>query len=198
MPCRILEAHVIFFAGDNSVRSLLDGFGRTILTCGMLFQVIDHNKQKILDCFFADSMSGCFQNIYGFSSRSTSSNIEGYFVDWGNIRGISVSSEPSLVEKLYNLCRACHSTVKGYNQVDRVCSALLPFFNPEDKKDVFAVQHFHSAQAVVLILRECLASSHPFVCRLNSVNSRSVTPEALHNILLGLGSPHEMCVLKIP
>ena len=107
-----------------------------------------------------------------------------------------VSCDEELVEKIYNVCRACHSTKKGYNTIDRVCSAVVPFYHPADKRNVFDVECLHSAQAIILILRECIGHDHPVMCRIYGLNSRSHTPEMLRDVLVGLGSPHDLCVVK--
>lgn len=197
MSWKYAKACIIFLSVDNSFKSYLDFCGRGFVTCGILFTLLDEDHKFHLQFFYADSSIGRFHAVPNFKSSYTNRVIEEYNIDWCNIQGVVISSDASLVEKIYNLCRACHSTVKGYNQVDRVCSAVVPFYNPVDTKNIFDIDSFHSAQAVVLILRECLEACHPVMCRIFGVNSRIVTPDSLYTSLRGIPSPHDMCRFEI-
>lgn len=191
------KAFVIFLSTDDSYKSYFDYCGREFVTCGILFRLLDSDTNVHFQYFYADSLTGRFSAIPNFTSSETNKIVEDYNINWSNIQGLCITSDSNTIEIIYRLCRACHSTLKGYNQFDRVCTVVVPFYNPKDSKSIFDVDSLHSAQAVVLILKECLPKSHLLMSRLHAVNSRSVTPDALHNILTGIESPHQMCIYKL-
>lgn len=92
---------------------------------------------------------------------------------------ISVSAEEG--DKILALCRACVRAKKRYNYHD-VMLSNVPFRNPTDKT-IFETNTLHDAQAVVLILRDCLDETNPLFAIIRPLNSRLITPSALFTTL---------------
>jgi hypothetical protein len=190
----------IFFMGLKSgVVNMISGCGRSVVTCGFLFVCKDEaaGSKPRLDMFYSDSVHSVFQCEKSFRVRGEEHRIENYAVDFSAVQVCLVSKEKDVVLKLYNLCCACHSTKKGYNLVDRVCSTVLPFYHPKDEMDIFSVDEMHSSQAVVLILRACLPSAHPLLVRLGHLNSRTVTPDALRDLLIHVDDTHKIALINM-
>lgn len=70
-------------------------------------------------------------------------------------------------------CRACTKTRFWFNHYDLLLS-IFPFRNPTDLS-LFETQSLHDAQAVILILRECLdrESNGPLHALMHSLHSRT-------------------------
>jgi len=105
----------------------------------------------------------------------------------------NVSSEE--IERISKICNACCNLKIKYNYKDRFMSA---FTNPPDNTDIYNTQYLHSAQAVLLIIREGLdphshnnnnnnnsqtSSSSIIKKRLKEINSRATYPTLLHREL---------------
>jgi len=153
------------------------------------------SRNDNMEIFYADKINMCMC-WYRFDMNSQCMVIDNYDVDVKGIQGILVSDDADTSQKIYNLCRACYSVRKDYNVIDRVLSAVVPFYAPVDNVDIYESSSLHSAQAVVLILRPCLRSDHAVAQRLVTMNSRTTTPDKLRDNLLGLEAPHGMFVFK--
>lgn len=78
-------------------------------------------------------------------------------------------------------CEACVEAKIPYNTQDMVLSQL-PLRNPTEK-DLFHTRTLFCSQAAILILRSCLDASHPLQPCLSAVNSRTITPSQLYDLL---------------
>lgn len=58
------------------------------------------------------------------------------------------------------------------------------FAVPDNAADVQTIQALHNAQFVVVVLRECMAASHPMTVFFKSLNSTTVTPTSLFRKLM--------------
>jgi hypothetical protein len=85
-------------------------------------------------------------------------------------------------------CEACVEAKIPYNLRDMVLSQV-PLRNPSES-DLFHTHTLFCSQAVILILRSCLDGEHPLQPYLAEINSRTVTPTQLYELL----KPH--CVPK--
>lgn len=192
--------YIVFFSPDKAKLSLADAMfcmGRSVVTCGLLFAVIDHESNKHeMEIFCAEKINMCLC-WYRFNMNESSMVLDNYHVNMNEIQGILVSDNADLSQKIYNLCIACYSVHKDYNVMDRALCSVVPFYAPVDDVDIYEASSLHSAQAVVLILRSCLDSNHDIRQRILTMNSRTTTPEKLRDDLLGLGPPHHMFVFKI-
>jgi hypothetical protein len=87
-------------------------------------------------------------------------------------------------EELFRIgqaCEACAESKVPYNAADMVLSQL-PLRNPVES-DVYHSRTLFCSQAVVLILRSGLDPTHPLQAPLAAVNSRTVSPSHLFEIL---------------
>jgi hypothetical protein len=94
---------------------------------------------------------------------------------------LSLSVTP---DELYNIRAACEACVKSripYNTTDMVLSQL-PLRNPTEG-DVYHTSTLFCSQAMVLVLRSCLDPDNELQGPLAMVNSRTVRPSHLHDIL---------------
>ena len=92
---------------------------------------------------------------------------------------IHVSNEE--LRRVDDTCGVCAKTKIPYNTRDMVLS-ILPLRNPKEK-DIYHAQSLFCSQSIVLILRSCLDSDHPLQQSLSSVNSRTVTPTQLYDLI---------------
>lgn len=83
-------------------------------------------------------------------------------------------------------CDACSQSYIPYNRWDTALTTLLPA-RWTSEVDLFHAPTLHAAQAVVLILRECLDQGSPILRALQGVNSRSVKAAQLAVHLRGVG-----------
>jgi hypothetical protein len=89
--------------------------------------------------------------------------------------------------KIQNTCEACVRAKLGYNTYDALMS-LVPFRCPEDLS-IFQVQSVRNVQATVLIVRECVdPASNTTGTALKDLNSRTIRPTDLYNILKPLST----------
>ena len=92
---------------------------------------------------------------------------------------VSVSTD-----ELYRICKACDACVKSkipYNTSDMFFSQI-PLRNPTDR-DIYTCKTLFCSQAMVLVLRSCLDKDHDLQAPLANVNSRTVTPSHLYDIM---------------
>ena len=83
--------------------------------------------------------------------------------------------------KISKTCEACVETKIPYNTRDMVLS-IFPFRNPTES-DIFHTNTLFCSQSIVLILRSCLDQNNPIIETLSTVNSRTITPSQLYNLL---------------
>ena len=81
---------------------------------------------------------------------------------------------------------ACVQSKVPYNFSDMVMTQF-PFRNPVNH-GLFECSSLYCAQAVVVVLRACLMPPSELVNELNEVNSRTVTPTSLFEVLIKHGS----------
>lgn len=87
-------------------------------------------------------------------------------------------------EELHRISTACDACVKSkipYNTSDMVFSQV-PLRNPTER-DLYHSKSLFCSQAMVLVLRSCLEPGHRLQAPLALVNSRTVTPSHLYEIL---------------
>lgn len=201
MASKVCSCFIVFFTPDKAKQTVGEALfcmGRSVITCGLLFSIVDfESKTHGMEIFYADKINMCL-SWYTFNMNAPCMIIDNYDVNMEDIQGILVSDETELSQKIYNVCRACYSVRKDYNVFDRVLSAVVPFYAPVDDADIYDASSLHSAQAVVLILRSVLDANHAIRQRLQNLNSRTTTPERLRDDLLGLEAPHGMFIFKTP
>jgi hypothetical protein len=91
---------------------------------------------------------------------------------------------PVSPEELYRIRTACEACVKSkipYNATDMFFSQI-PLRNPTER-DIYHCKSLFCSQAMVLVLRSCLDPDNELQGPLAMVNSRTVTPSHLHDIL---------------
>ena len=91
---------------------------------------------------------------------------------------------PVSEDEIYRISKACEACTESripYNTRDMVFSQI-PLRNPTER-DLFHSPSLFCSQAVVLILRSCLDENHILQPLLFSVNSRTVTPSQLYELL---------------
>ncbi len=84
-------------------------------------------------------------------------------------------------DKIWATCKACVSVKKRYNYRD-VFLYNIPFREPVEKA-LFETPSLFDAQAVILILRECLSPEHPLSPVLLRLHSRTTMPTLLYENL---------------
>ena len=114
--------------------------------------------------------------------RLSSSNVNGNqhafiqsFNETHDILQLPVSDDEA--GRLLSTCRACVQAKKRYNYRD-VLLYNVPFRSPEDRS-IFEAPTLHDAQAVILMLRECLDKANPLLDAVLSLNSRTTMPSTL-------------------
>ena len=85
------------------------------------------------------------------------------------------------LQRICKTCEACVETKVPYNARDMVLSQI-PLRNPKEH-DLFHTPTLFCSQAVILILRSCLDCEHTLHECLGSVNSRTITPSQLYELL---------------
>ena len=85
------------------------------------------------------------------------------------------------LQRICQTCEACVETKIPYNTRDMVLSQV-PLRNPAEH-DLFHTSTLFCSQAVILILRSCLDEMHSLQPYLSNVNSRTVTPSQLYELL---------------
>lgn len=89
--------------------------------------------------------------------------------------------------KLLDTCRACVRVKKSFNFRD-ICLYNIPFREPVEKS-LYETQTLFDAQAVILILRECLDRDHRLLPVLNTLHSRTTLATLLHDTLSTIARP---------
>lgn len=85
------------------------------------------------------------------------------------------------LQRICKTCEACVETKIPYNTRDMMLSQV-PLRNPTEH-DLFHSSTLFCSQAVILILRSCLNEMHSLQPCLSTVNSRTVTPSQLYELL---------------
>ena len=98
---------------------------------------------------------------------------------------VHVSEEE--LRRVDDTCGVCAKTKVPYNTRDMVLS-ILPLRNPKEK-DIYHAPSLFCSQSIVLILRSCLEPDHPLQQSLSLVNSRTVTPTQLYDLIRPHCSP---------
>lgn len=92
---------------------------------------------------------------------------------------IGVSSDE--LRRVDETCETCVRTKVPYNTLDMVLS-VLPLRNPTEK-DIYNARTLFCSQSIVLVLRSCLDVNHPLQPTLSSINSRTITPSQLYELI---------------
>lgn len=98
---------------------------------------------------------------------------------------IDVSGEE--LRRINDTCDVCAKTKIPYNTRDMIMS-IIPLRSPKEK-DIYHATSLFCSQSIVLILRSCLDSDHPLQQSLSSVNSRTITPTQLYDLIRPYCSP---------
>jgi hypothetical protein len=85
---------------------------------------------------------------------------------------LALPTSPQEDDMILRTCEACSQSHIPYNAWDTALSTLLPARWARDV-DLFHAPSLHAAQAVILILRECLDPASPVLETLQGVCSRS-------------------------
>lgn len=94
---------------------------------------------------------------------------------------LQIPVSPDELHRICETCEACVETKVPYNTHDMVLSQI-PLRNPTER-DLFHAPTLFCSQAVILILRSCLNDAHSLQPCLSSVNSRTITPSQLYELL---------------
>lgn len=97
-------------------------------------------------------------------------------------------SLPVSAEELHRISNACDACVESkipYNTTDMFFSQI-PMRNPTER-DLYNSKTLFCSQAMVLVLRSCLDPGHALQAPLAMVNSRTVSPSHLYEILKPYG-----------
>lgn len=93
---------------------------------------------------------------------------------------LSVSTDEH--RSVHQLCETLVAANTEYDLFDAVLMRTLPCYSPTDLS-LFACKKFRCTHLVVLVLRECLAATHPVRVALTAVNSRLVRPDEVYALL---------------
>jgi hypothetical protein len=85
------------------------------------------------------------------------------------------------LRRVQDTCETCTRTKIPYNTRDMVLS-IVPLRNPKEK-DIYNAPSLFCSQSIVLILRSCLDPQHPLQPDLLAINSRTVTPSQLYDLI---------------
>lgn len=97
-------------------------------------------------------------------------------------RLLQLRVSPAECRKILTACQICVQAKIPYSYHDLMLS-LVPFRNPSDPP-LDKVKSLRNVQAVVLILRECLdLSENPLSVQLRTINSRTINPTGLLQII---------------
>lgn len=91
------------------------------------------------------------------------------------------------LRRIDDTCEACVRTKVPYNTRDMVLS-VIPMRSPTER-DIFHAPSLFCSQSIVLVLRSCLDHLHPLQTSLASVNSRTITPSQLYDLLRPHSTP---------
>lgn len=129
--------------------------------------------------YMSDTFSRTFQRDFWFADQ------------YHDFLHIPVSKEE--LQRICKTCEACVETKIPYNTRDMVLSQV-PLRNPTEH-DLFHSPTLFCSQAVVLILRSCLDEMHSLQPHLSTVNSRTITPSQLYELLKPQCAPR--CVNQV-
>jgi hypothetical protein len=91
-------------------------------------------------------------------------------------------------DMILRTCEACSQSFIRYNAWDTALSSLLPAGFAADV-DLYHAPTLHAAQAVVLVLRECLDPGNPVLRPLQAMNSRAINAAQLARRLRDVSQP---------
>lgn len=94
---------------------------------------------------------------------------------------LQVKAAANEIEDILAACETHVQLETPYNIKDMIL-CLMPGRKPTEK-DIYNAKTLFCSQAMVLILRQCLDADHPVRKVLTPVNSRTVTPSQLYEIL---------------
>lgn len=91
------------------------------------------------------------------------------------------------LRRIDETCEACVKTKVPYNTRDMILS-IIPLRSPTEK-DIYHAKSLFCSQSIVLVLRSCLDQNHPLQPSLASVNSRTITPTQLYDLIRPYSTP---------
>lgn len=94
---------------------------------------------------------------------------------------LSVCVSPEELYRINKTLEACVESKIPYNTSDMVLSQV-PLRNPTER-DIYDSKTLFCSQAAVLVLRSCLDEEHMLQAPLAQINSRTVSPSRLHEVL---------------
>jgi len=94
---------------------------------------------------------------------------------------LSLSVSPEELYRIQTACEACVKSKIPYNTTDMFFSQI-PLRNPTER-DLYHNKTLFCSQAMVLVLRSCLDPDHELQGPLAMVNSRTITPSHLYDLL---------------
>ena len=100
---------------------------------------------------------------------------------------LSVSVTPEELYRINKTLEACVESKIPYNTSDMLLSQV-PLRNPTDR-DIYESKTLFCSQAAVLVLRSCLDEDHVLQAPLAGINSRTITPSKLHEVLASFCLP---------
>ncbi len=92
---------------------------------------------------------------------------------------VHVSTEE--LRRISDTCEACVKTKVPYNTRDMMLS-IIPLRNPKEKS-IYEAGSLFCSQSIVLVLRGCLEPDHPLQAILAPINSRTITPTHLYELM---------------
>jgi hypothetical protein len=103
---------------------------------------------------------------------------------------LSLSVTAEELYRIHTACEACVESKIPYNTSDMLFSPI-PLRNPTER-DIYHCKTLFCSQAMVLVLRSCLDPGHELQGPLSTVNSRTITPSHLYELL----KPYCLCKNK--
>jgi hypothetical protein len=166
------HAMAVHIAFEKSADSMLKKLVRIIAGPYVHTEIIITQSQPTTvhtaySAYMADTFARTFQKDFWFEDQCH------------DFLHIPVSADE--LQRICKTCEACVETKIPYNTRDMVLSQL-PLRNPEEH-DLFHSSTLFCSQAVILILRTSLDEMHSLQPYLSSVNSRTITPSQLYDLL---------------
>ena len=176
-----MALHIVFEKTADSflkkiVRTLAGPYVHTELIVSQLHPSAVHTSYA---AYMNENFSRTMQNSFWYEDQSH---------DFLSIR---VSNDE--LRRISDTCEACVETKLPYNTSDMVLS-IVPLRNPTDR-NIYQTRSLFCSQSIVLVLRSCLDPDHPVQQTLAPVNSRTVTPSHLYNLLRPHSTP--ACVNQV-
>ena len=100
---------------------------------------------------------------------------------------LQINASPNDIHLIKQTCEAHVEVKTPYNIKDMVL-CIVPGRNPKEI-DICNAKTLFCSQAMVLILRGCLHADHPVIKALEKVNSRTVSPSQLYQVLKPVCEP---------